>query len=887
MRILLVSCLVLGLCSARPQQSSLVVTTTTVATTIGPTVGTTGRPDLLSRPTKVPTVEEKEDLPKPIVDKLHIKSDIQFRYSKTVVESRIKNPSISNAQDVEFEMVLPEKAFISNFTIATEGQTYVSKVERKENATQIFNEAVSSGQTAGLVDAREGNVFAIKTNVAAAEKLTFTLTYEQLLERRLSKYEQVINVNPGQIVKDMEINVFINESLPVVNVNVPELKQKSNELIEDLAKNPVAIISEDLNIVNITYKPTVSEQRELNAEGVNGQFIIHYDVDRKNQSSDIQVHDGYLVHFFVPENVLEVLPKHVTFVLDTSGSMSGEKITQLQDAMVTILSDLKPKDHFSILEFDSIVTPWLSPADLESQLPLKSQIPPLDLLKEPVELEKPRPIYQANEFLVEQAIEYAVGLEASGGTNINDALLEAIEVAKKGKSDLPENTTPLIIFLTDGQPSSGVTNREDIKKNLKKSNEAGIPVYGLAFGAGADFGLVKDLSDDNRAFARKIFEGSDATIQLENFYAEISSPLLNNVTFEYVGEDLEATENVLPGSTFNSGSEFISVVKLSSEKKLPSSVKVSGLSIDRHFEDVIRPCLRVDDKDTTSPTDLVPVTRPTGLIYPFPCIPFPEIKIRPVNFIERLWAHLTIEKLLDDKADNKELTEAERKEEATDIALKYNFVTDLTSLVVVKPSANKTGSDKSLAKITPVSQQGLPHFHASGFSAQRFVPVSSSFALATSFSSLGGTNLRSGSPSRRKSRPSPNIPFPKIGSLPPNSIQDSLQGAPPPTFFPTTTIPTTTTTTYVCIPADCQIELFSRTLLRGKNVTITTDTKNLADFDNKVESLKVSGNCQWRVWTETDFKGAEQSFTTGEFKNARTIKNVLRKASSVENIGCI
>merc|ERR1711923_589688 len=114
----------------------------------------------------------------------------------------------------------------------------------------------------------------------------------------------------------------------------------------------------------------------------------------------------------------------------------------------------------------------------------------------------------------------------------------------------------------------------------KKSNEAGIPVYGLAFGAGADFSLVKEISEDNRAFARKIFEGSDATIQLENFYAEISSPLLSNITFTYVGDDgLEPAENVLPGSTFHKGSEIICVVKMGEDIQLPS-LRVNGHSFE-------------------------------------------------------------------------------------------------------------------------------------------------------------------------------------------------------------------------------------------------------------------------------------------------------------------
>merc|ERR1719150_563114 len=263
---------------------------------------------------------------------------------------------------------------------------------------------------------------------------------------------------------------------------------------------------------------------------------------------------------------LEMLPKHVTFVLDTSGSMSGEKITQLQDAMVTILSNLNEYDHFSILEFDSDVTHWQPLA--EQEFPRVT-----------------RPIYPASQFYIEQAIDYAVGLSATGWTNINDALLKAVEVARKAKYELKSSTLAMIIFLTDGEATVGETNGNNITENVKTSNNISVPIYSLAFGNGADFELVKTISEENGAFARKIFEASDATIQLENFYAEISSPLLSNVPFHYVGENLQTAENVLPGSTFNSGSEFVSVVKLSDDQKLPESISVKGQgSITRREE---------------------------------------------------------------------------------------------------------------------------------------------------------------------------------------------------------------------------------------------------------------------------------------------------------------
>lgn len=58
------------------------------------------------------------------------------------------------------------------------------------------------------------------------------------------------------------------------------------------------------------------------------------------------------MHFFAPSS-LPVLPKHIVFVLDTSGSMHGEKMEQTKQAMESILDQLRPDDVFSVVEFSS------------------------------------------------------------------------------------------------------------------------------------------------------------------------------------------------------------------------------------------------------------------------------------------------------------------------------------------------------------------------------------------------------------------------------------------------------------------------------------------------------------------------------------------------------
>ena len=125
-----------------------------------------------------------------------------------------------------------------------------------------------------------------------------------------------------------------------------------------------------------------------------------------------------------------------------------------------------------------------------------------------------------------EAVDFVLNLNSMGGTNINDALLRALEIARKVKTqeEIGSKTEQMIIFLSDGEPTSGtVTNQTKIKENVKNANKKlQIPIYGLAFGNGADYDLIKDISDENYAFAQRIYESGNSFEQLENFYKEIS-----------------------------------------------------------------------------------------------------------------------------------------------------------------------------------------------------------------------------------------------------------------------------------------------------------------------------------------------------------------------------
>ena len=134
-------------------------------------------------------------------------------------------------------------------------------------------------------------------------------------------------------------------------------------------------------------------------------MIVEYEVERGSAAGEVQLLEGYFVHFTAPDNLIP-MPKHVVFVLDTSGSMKHRKMKQTISAMVTILGDMRSQDYLTIVSFSSNVTVWNT---------MNTNI----LVSSPANISR--------------AIKYVESLEAGGETNINDALLKAMEILSSVK----------------------------------------------------------------------------------------------------------------------------------------------------------------------------------------------------------------------------------------------------------------------------------------------------------------------------------------------------------------------------------------------------------------------------------------------------------------------
>lgn len=220
----------------------------------------------------------------------------------------------------------------------------------------------------------------------------------------------------------------------------------------------------------------------------------------------------------------------------------------------------------------------------------------------------------------------------------------------------------MVVFLSDGEASSGETNSDAILANIKNLNVNDVSIYSLAFGEGADFELVRDIARSSFGTERKILERDDAVEQMSSYWKEISTPLMKDLKVTYTALDVQRRAlsiqkiNVYPDITERvpylfSGSEMLYAGVLPEGTNLVS-VAVTGK-------------ISKDSKIATRRFEI-------------PYISIEELfgHQRDVPIV-KTWAMLALSDMEERKG------EPGVDELATDIALKQGFVTPWTSMVIV------------------------------------------------------------------------------------------------------------------------------------------------------------------------------------------------------------
>jgi Ca-activated chloride channel family protein len=330
-----------------------------------------------------------------------------------------------------------------------------------------------------------------------------------------------------------------------------------------------------------------------------------------------------------------ILPKDVAFVLDTSGSMAGKKLEQAKKALRFCVENLNDNDRFEIIRFSTEVEPLFDK------------------------------LVAVNDANREQANNFIKDLKPFGATAIDEALQKALALRPK-QGDRPF----VIIFLTDGMPTIGTTDENQIIANVKQANAGRTRVFCFGIGTDVNTHLLDRITEETRAASQYVLPEEDLEVKVSSFFEKIKEPVLANPTLKFTAGVRVTKLYPAPLPDLFRGDQLVLVGRYSGAGASAVILEGTVNGVTRQFTYEVNFPRSADEHE----------------------------------FIPRLWATRRVGYLLDEirlRGENAEL-----RDEVTELARKFNIVTPYTAYLIVEDEDRRN---------VPLAMQSMPQLNADKF----------------------------------------------------------------------------------------------------------------------------------------------------------------------------
>ncbi|MDF1564756.1 MAG: VIT domain-containing protein [Deltaproteobacteria bacterium] len=515
--------------------------------------------------------------------------------------------------EATFMFPMPQGSALQDFSLWMNGKKTKGEVLEANKARQIYEGIVRRMKDPGLLEYVDHELFRARVfPVPANGDMRIEIAFSQVLKFSDGVYTYEFPLAAGKVsgarasttMKDFTFTADIKSKTAIKSVYSPTHKIDVRRPDDHSAKLGFEKLRENLD-------------RDV---------LLYYTVGRGDVGMNLLTHaekgePGYFLLMVSPKQEWqkkEVIGKVVTFVVDTSGSMARKKLDSAKKALTYCLERLLPEDRFNIVRFST---------DTEQ------------FRRQPV---------KASDDNVEAARRFVDDFYSSGGTAIHEALTTALQ-------DAPEDGAPhLVVFLTDGEPTVGITDEARLASEIATLNEKKKSRI-FAFGVGDELNatLLDRLASESGASVEFARDGKETEVKLSGFYNRIAFPVLSDVAVELDGA---RAFDIYPRTSpaLFKGSQMIVVGRYREPGTHAVSLSGKTGAETKKYDEKLK----------------FPASEPEH------------------EFIARLWAVRKVGYLLEQIRVHGE--NAELKEEVTRLGKKFGIVTPYTSYLVVEDTPMPT-----------------------------------------------------------------------------------------------------------------------------------------------------------------------------------------------------
>ncbi len=425
-----------------------------------------------------------------IVRSHKVEVEIVDQIATTSIDQVFFNPNDWTAEGT-YLFPVPDGATVSDFAMIVDGEPIEATLLDADEARLIYEQTVRSMQDPALLEYVGQNAIQARVfPIGPGEEREVEITYQQVLtrEKGLVRYVYPLNTErfSAEPLEQASIRVAVESDDPIRSVYSPS--------------HPIAVDRSD------------PEHFVAGWEGSDvlpaTNFELVYTVTTKPiglnvlSSWDVAAGEGTMMLLVNPGIVADqpVAPKDVILVLDTSGSMEGEKLEQAREALAYVLGHLGAEDRFAVVEFSTGVRLFD---------------------------DQPQPVSEAPE-----AIRWVARLEATGGTDIDGALENAMAL-------VDQERPTYLLFLTDGLPTEGETAIGTIVDHVADQAPSNVRLFPFGVGDDVDTVLLDTLATEHHGATTYVRPGDSLDTAVASFYGSISTPVLTDLDLQIDGIRVE------------------------------------------------------------------------------------------------------------------------------------------------------------------------------------------------------------------------------------------------------------------------------------------------------------------------------------------------------------
>ena len=555
---------------------------------------------------------------------VHIaKTSIQARIvdgvATTTIDQVIRNNGGRDAEGTWF-LPLPNGAVADGFTMTIGGKEIAGEVLDAGQARSVYERIVRRRRDPGLLEyAGDGMLRARIFPIPARGEVSVTVRLQQVLQPTGSLFEWSWPLRTAKLgdaaCGAVGLTVEVQSQTPLSTVVTPHGAAEIRRQGEHRATVSLEGRNGDFEDLRVLYGLTEQE------------FGLHLLPFRGANEA------GYFTMLLSPPRDLlkvAVPPRLVQFVVDTSGSMKGDKIRQAKASLRSFLASLRPQDRFQIITFASDVQTFF---------------------------DEPCHATAENVATAQRRVDE---LRPMGGTNIAGALQQAFGAVPRARDDGSARLSQ-IIFVTDGEPTVGVTRPKQILEVARAADLLATRLFALGVGDGIDVRLIDDLVEQHRGARDFVGHREKIETKVDALCRKLSRPALTDVVVRCEGLD---AFDVHPTRTR-----------------------------DLFCGEMLQVVGRYRDHGT----HVVRVTGKQGGIareYQFE-VNFPE-RAAKYPFVQTIWARQHVATLLKAIRDNGQ--KRELVDEVRQLATRYGVVTPYTSQLIVEEGMRLAGRSRARSR---------------------------------------------------------------------------------------------------------------------------------------------------------------------------------------------